>query len=79
METVHQMVGGKIEAIEFSAKGNHPMYGRPLKELKRSLHKDLLIACIVRGEKTIIPGGDDCIRLKPDRILLLQSIYCLTI
>ena len=72
VETVHQMVGGKIEAIEFSAKGNHPMYGRPLKELKRSLHKDLLIACIVRGEKTIIPGGDDCIKAG-DRVIVVTK------
>ena len=72
VDTVHQMVGGKIEAIEFSAKGNHPMYGRPLKELKRSLHKDLLIACIVRGEKTIIPGGDDCIKAG-DRVIVVTK------
>lgn len=74
VETVHQMVGGKIEAIEFSAKGNHPMYGRPLKELKRSLHKDLLIACIVRGEKTIIPGGDDCIKAGDQVIVVTKHI-----
>ena len=72
VEIVHKMVAAKIAAIEYSAKGNPPMYGRPLKELKRSLHKDLLIACIVRGEKTIIPGGDDCIKAG-DRVIVVTK------
>ena len=50
------------------------LYGRPLKELKRSLHKDLLIACIVRGEKTIIPGGDDCIKAGDQVIVVTKHI-----
>ena len=45
---------------------------RAIKELKRSLHKDLLIACIVRGEKTIIPGGDDCIKAG-DRVIVVTK------
>ncbi|MBR6007385.1 MAG: Trk system potassium transporter TrkA [Clostridia bacterium] len=70
VETVHELVGGRIEALEFLAKGSHPMYGVPLKELSRYLHKDLLIACIVRHGKTIIPDGNDVI-LAGDRVIIV--------
>lgn len=72
VETVHELVGGRIEALEFSAKGNFPMYGVPLKELNRHLHNELLIACIVRHGKTIIPGGDDCI-LSGDSVIIVTK------
>ena len=72
VETVHELVGGRIEALEFLAKGSHPMYGMPLKDLNRFLHKDLLIACIVRHGKTIIPGGSDAI-LSGDRVIIVTK------
>jgi K+ transport systems, NAD-binding component len=72
VETVHELVGGRIEALEFLAKGSHPMYGMPLRDLNRYLHKDLLIACLVRHGKTIIPGGNDCI-LSGDRVIVVTK------
>ena len=72
VETVHELVSGRIEALEFLAKGSHPMYGIPLKDLNRFLHKDLLIACIVRHGKTIIPGGSDAI-LSGDRVIIVTK------
>ena len=72
VETVHELVGGRIEALEFLAKGSHPMYGMPLKDLNRFLHKDLLIACIVQHGKTIIPGGSDAI-LSGDRVIIVTK------
>ncbi|MBR3297829.1 MAG: Trk system potassium transporter TrkA [Clostridia bacterium] len=73
VETVHELVGGRIEALEFVARGNHPMYGMPLRELNRYLHSELLIACIVRSGKTIIPGGDDCIRSGDSVIIVTKK------
>ncbi|MCH5279351.1 MAG: Trk system potassium transporter TrkA [Christensenellaceae bacterium] len=72
VETVYELVGGRIEALEFIAKGNHPMYGMPLKQLNRYLHKELLLACIVRGGRTIIPGGDDYIQ-SGDRVVIVTK------
>lgn len=72
VETVHELVGGRIEALEFIAKGSHPMYGVPLKDLHKYLHKDLLIACIVRHGKTIIPGGADSIH-SGDRVIIVTK------
>ncbi len=72
VETVHELIGGRIEALEFSAKGFHPMYGVPLKDLNRHLHKDLLVACIVRHGKAIVPGGNDSIQ-SGDRIIIVTK------
>ncbi len=73
VETVHELVGGRIEALEFAAKGSHPMYGMPLRELNRYLHRELLIACIVRNGVTIIPGGDDCIQSGDSVIIVTKK------
>lgn len=72
VETVHELVGGRIEALEFLAKGSNPMYGLALKDLNKYLHKELLIACIVRNGRTIIPGGEDCI-LSGDRVVIVTK------
>ena len=72
VEAVHELVDGRIEALEFLAKGSHPMYGMPLRDLNRYLHKDLLVACIVRHGRTIIPGGSDAIR-SGDRVIIVTK------
>ena len=72
VETVHELVGGRIEALEFNAKGSHPMYGVPLKDLNRHLHNDLLIACLVRHGKTIVPSGSDSIH-SGDRVIIVTK------
>lgn len=72
VETVHELVGGRIEALEFNAKGSHPMYGVPLKDLNRHLHNDLLIACLVRHGKTIVPSGGDSIH-SGDRVIIVTK------
>ena len=44
--------------------------GVPVKELR--LKPDILLAGIIRGEKTIIPGGDDVI-LPHDRVIVIAA------
>lgn len=72
VETVHELVEGRIEALEFIAKGSHPMYGMPLRDLRSYMHKDLLIACIVRHGKTIVPAGSDAIH-SGDRVIVVTK------
>lgn len=72
VETVHELVGGRIEALDFIAKGNHPMYGVPLKKLNHYMHKDLLVAAIVRDGKVIIPDGNECI-LQGDSVVIVAK------
>ncbi len=60
MITMHQIAGGKAEALEFSADTSWRMLGVPLAAVP--VKKGILIACITRSGKTIIPSGADSIQ-----------------
>ena len=59
--TLYRLVNNQVEALEFSAKKQERFYNKPLKELR--LKKNCLIACIIRQNEVIIPGGDSQIQL----------------
>ncbi len=68
VETLYHIFGDRAEAIEFKIKNGSPVVDIPLKNLK--LKKNLLIACITRGGKVIIPGGNDTIEVG-DRVVIV--------
>ena len=68
VETLYHIFGDRAEAIEFKIQGGSPVVGIPLKDLR--LKKNLLIACITRGGKVIIPGGNDTIEVG-DRVVIV--------
>lgn len=58
---LYKIADGSIEVLEFLAgEENTNLLNIPLKDLKTKKH--LLIACIVRNGKAIIPGGGDSIQ-----------------
>lgn len=59
--TLYQLVNNRVEALEFAAKKPERFYDKPLREL--TIKKNCLIACIIRKNEVIIPGGEDQIRL----------------
>ena len=59
--TLYRLVNNQVEALEFSAKKQEKFYNKPLRELKTK--KNCLIACIIRQNEVIIPGGDSEIHL----------------
>ncbi len=60
IESLHKFMQDKVEALEFIIKDNiDGITNVPLKDLK--LRSGILIACIVHGDKVIIPGGNDII------------------
>ncbi len=61
IETMHIILDGKAEALEFSIKENSPVTGKTLAQL--NLKENILIACITRGGKVIIPRGNDTIEV----------------
>ena len=61
METLCKIAGGKVEALEFRVTSQAQYCGVPLQEL--SLRSNLLIGCITRGGKLIIPRGGDTIEV----------------
>ena len=60
IETLYHIFENRAEAIEFEITEESPVTGRPLMEL--SLKENLLVACINRRGKIIIPRGNDTIQ-----------------
>ena len=58
IETLHKLVGGRIEAMEFIVRQNADYLGVSLRDLRPKMKPDVLVASIVRGGVSIIPNGD---------------------
>lgn len=61
IETLYHMFDSRVEAIEFCVEHESEVTGKPLMNL--SLKRDLLIACINRNGRIIIPRGNDSIQV----------------
>lgn len=71
VETMYQLVDGKVEALEFIVKSETKYTNRPLKDL--SLKPNNLIAGIARKRRIIIPNGDDCIMVGDSVIVVTME------
>ena len=58
---LYRLVDGRVEALEFVAKKNEKVYGKPLRDLK--IKKDCLIAAIMRNGRVIVPNGHTAIEM----------------
>lgn len=67
VESLYRLMDGKIEFIEFNIGADDRNLNIPLKDLR--IRRNVLIACIIREAKTIIPRGDDVI-LNQDTVLV---------
>ena len=70
VETLYNIMDGKAEALEFRVHPEAKITEKPLKSLK--FKKNIIIAGIIRGRKTIIPGGDDIIQ-PFDRVIVVSK------
>lgn len=61
VETLYQLVGDKVEALEFCIREEAPLLNQPLEKLK--LKDNLLIGCIHRKGKIITPRGQDTLQM----------------
>lgn len=57
VETLYTFAGGKAEALEFRVTKEFKKLNTPLADI--ALKRNLLIACIYRQGKVIVPGGQD--------------------
>ena len=57
IETLYKIVADKAEALEFRVRGDSPVLGIPLEKLKT--RNNLLVACINRNGRIIMPRGKD--------------------
>jgi trk system potassium uptake protein TrkA len=70
VETLYNIIRGKIEAAEFMIRASSEITDTPLMELK--LKDNILIASILRNDQVIIPRGHDKI-LTGDRVIVVSK------
>lgn len=75
VETLHRIVGGRVEALEFVATSDPIITGIPLKNLRT--RQNLLIGGIIRGRTIIYPGGNDTIE-PGDSVIIVTTNQHLT-
>ena len=69
VETLYKIAQGRAEALEFSVKKDSKVVGKPLMEL--SLKPNVIIACITKGNKVIIPNGQSVIE-EDDSVVIVS-------
>ncbi len=72
IETMHFILDGKAEALEFKIKESSPIVGKTLIDL--SIKKNVIIACINRNGKIIIPKGQDTIEIGDTVIIVTTNV-----
>lgn len=70
IETMHMILDGKAEAIEFRVNEASPVTGITLEEL--NLRDNTLITCIIRRGKVIMPRGKDVI-MPEDTVIVVTT------
>ncbi|MFR1517931.1 MAG: Trk system potassium transporter TrkA [Clostridia bacterium] len=71
VETLHRIVGNKVEALEFRIRENLPFLGVPLARLK--LRPGILIGCINRNGKIFTPKGSDVMK-QGDTVIIITTV-----
>ena len=70
VESLYKIIDDKVEALEFLIQRDSPIIGIPLAELK--VKPGVLIACISRGGRIMIPNGASRI-LEGDSVIVVTS------
>ena len=73
VENLHKVLGGKLEAVEFTASTATHFLDTPLRDLK--LKDGLLVAAIVHENKTIIPDGNASIHAGDRVVVMAKSLF----
>ena len=69
IKTLHRLVGGRVEALEFNVGPGLPFIGVPLKDL--NLREGMLVAGIVRQNGApVIPSGADALHEGDDVVIV---------
>ena len=73
VEHLYKLLGGAIEAVEFTAVASTSFLNTPLKDLR--LKEGMLVAAIVREGRTIIPDGGTSIHAGDRVIVMAKSFF----
>ena len=74
VETMYNVIKGKVEASEFKVTKGSPICAHPLMQL--NFKKDVLVAAILRKGDLIIPRGSDVI-MPGDSVIIVTKILAL--
>jgi len=72
IQTMHLILDGKAEALELTVDEHSPLAGKTLLEL--SLKDNVLLACINRQGKIIIPRGKDAV-MPGDAVIAVTTMH----
>ncbi|MBR2341143.1 MAG: Trk system potassium transporter TrkA [Clostridia bacterium] len=72
VETMYNIIQGKVEASEFIVKENSAIAGVPLKQLQ--FKENVLIASIFRNRTVLIPHGDDVIQAGDTVVIVTKQL-----
>jgi len=75
INTLYKLVGGKVEAMEFTVPEGVKYENVPFKDIR--IHSDLLVVAIIRKGRIIFPGGEDFM-LAGDRVIVVTAGRALT-
>ena len=70
VETLYKIAKGRAEALEFRVRNESKVTGKPLMGLK--LKPDVIIACIIKGSKVVIPNGQSVIEID-DQVVVVSA------
>lgn len=68
--SVHHLMNGQVEALEFNVTQKVRYLGVPLRDIQ--FKPNVLLACINRLERSIIPGGGDTLE-KGDSVIIVTT------
>ena len=74
MESLYKIIEDKVEALEFIVGKDSPIVGIPLSELK--VKPNVLIACVSRGGRIIIPNGTTRINSGDSVVVVTSHLGC---
>lgn len=75
VETLYKLLDDQVEALGFRIQENSRVANISLQNLE--IRRDVLIACIIRDEQVIIPGGQDSI-FPGDSVVVVTTCTGLT-
>ncbi|MBQ3483515.1 MAG: Trk system potassium transporter TrkA [Clostridia bacterium] len=71
VETLYNIIKGKVEASEFIVREGSPIVGVPLSQLR--FKENVLIASILRDNRVIIPRGHDTVEVG-DHVVIVSEL-----
>lgn len=72
LTSISVIAEGQAEILEFPVSPTSPLLDRPLREASARVPRGALIATILRGEKVIVPSGEDMITAG-DSVIVIAS------